>query len=280
MLAVRGWPGEADRLQAGTSVIGRRYGWLVSATAKDARRATSRSVAAHHPLGVSTGMFVDHRDDWPGLVATACEISTYAVELSALSGRELPGLVEYLQGRPRLPFRYVSVHAPVKDLDEQDYALLAELPVWLRSFVVHPETLSAAAPYRSLGTRLVLENMDDRKTTGRTPNELAELFAELPEAGLCLDVAHAHSLDPSMALAHELLDCFRSRLRHVHVSSLDAARHHVPLTEEDENLFSDVLDRCRDVPWILEAPPPQRWTRELKETNLVANVSLGGSDQM
>jgi hypothetical protein len=31
--------------------------------------------------------------------------------------------------------------------------------------------------------------------------------------------------------------------------------HHVPLTAEHEDLFRPVLERCVDVPWILEAPP-------------------------
>jgi hypothetical protein len=71
--------------------------------------------------------------------------------------------------------------------------------------------------------------------------------------------------NPTMDAAHELLDRFRSRLRHVHLSSLDGGRH-VPLTEEDEGLFAEVLDRCRDVPWILEALPPDRWAPQMKTT--------------
>jgi hypothetical protein len=49
---------------------------------------------------------------------------------------------------------------------------------------------------------------------------------------------------------------FSSRLRQVHVSSLDGDHRHVPLTAYDEQLFAPVLSRCKDVPWILEAPPP------------------------
>jgi hypothetical protein len=97
--------------------------------------------------------------------------------------------------------------------------------------------------------------MDTRKAGGRTADELAPYFTALPDAGLCLDVAHARDVDATMAGAHDLLDRFAGRLRHVHVSSLDAAGHHVPLRPEDETAFGPVLQRCRDVPWILEAPP-------------------------
>lgn len=139
-----------------------------------------------------------------------------------------------------MPFRYVSVHGPIKnhELDEvATVAMLAGLPLWVRSVVAHPDALSDVGRYRDLGTRLVLENMDDRKITGRVANELETLFEELPAAGFCLDVAHVHSVDPSMDAAHELLDRFRSRLRHVHLSSLDDGRH-VPLTEDDEDRFA------------------------------------------
>ena len=70
---------------------------------------------------------------------------------------------------------------------------LTELPVWARSIVAHPDALSDVGVFRPLGTRLVLENMDDRKNTGRTADEIEAFFEELPDAGFCLDVAHAWS---------------------------------------------------------------------------------------
>lgn len=145
---------------------------------------------------------------------------------------------------------------------------LAELPVWVRSVVAHPDALFDTGAFRPLGSRLVLENMDDRKNTGRTADELEAFFEELPDAGFCLDVAHARSIGPTLAVAHQLLDRFRARLRHVHLSSLIDG-HHVPVAPGDESLFAEVLDRCRDVPWILEAPPPATWTPQLRAMALV-----------
>ena len=97
--------------------------------------------------------------------------------------------------------------------------------------------------------------MDARKPTGRTAAELAPFFDALPEAGLCLDVAHVLSVDPaSMAEGERILDAFAGRLRHLHVSSLDDAYRHIPLVEEHEARFGPLLRRSPDVPWILEAP--------------------------
>ncbi len=220
------------------------------------------SLAGHHPMGASTGV-LGRGDDWPALVTAATGVSTHAVELAAHDASELPGLVRYLAAGPRLPFRHLSVHTPVKGLagrcDAERVAALADLPATVRTLIAHPDLVRDPAPYRALGRRLVFENMDDRKHTGRTVAELEPVFAALPDAGFCLDVAHAHTLDPTMALATDLLDRFRGRLREVHLSSIRGGRH-VELTPEDERLFAPLLARCRDVPWILEAPAPSRWT--------------------
>jgi hypothetical protein len=202
---------------------------------------------------------IEDRGEWPALVAQAAGVSSFAAELSAISEPELPGLVDYLAEGPELPFHYLSIHAPSKLRSDDERGTIEQLRLVLRhvdAIVVHPDTMIDADHYALLGRRLVLENMDTRKPSGHRAADLRPLFEQLPDAGLCLDVAHAKDVDPTMAVAHELLDSFRDRLRQVHVSSLDEDRHHVPLTAADEELFGSVLERCSDVPWILEAPPP------------------------
>jgi hypothetical protein len=215
-------------------------------------------MSPHLTVGCSTGFMSEQRGDWPALVARAARQSSFAVELAALGEPELPGLVRYLEGGPSLPFLFVSVHAPSKQrrIPELDLvAMLAALPCSVDAIVVHPDAVGEPSLYRSLGRKLAIENMDARKPAGQTADQLDELFDELPEAGLCFDVAHAKSVDPSMEEGARILDAFGDRLRHVHLSSLDSTCHHVPLTAEDESLFAPLLSRCRDVPWILEAPP-------------------------
>jgi sugar phosphate isomerase/epimerase len=217
-----------------------------------------RSLLEHHPHGASTGYMLQTRGDWAAQVAIATELSPAAVELSVLSEAEVEGLQRYLHGEPALPFRYVSIHGPSKgrQMSERQLAeMLHEIARGAHAIVLHPDTIVDAGPYETLGTKLVLENMDARKQDGRTVEELSSWFQRLPDAGFCFDIAHAHSLDHSMGIAEELLDAFRGRLRHLHVSSLDENSSHAPLSEEDEALFAPLLNRCRDVPWILEAPP-------------------------
>lgn len=214
-------------------------------------------LASHHPVGASTG-YLEPRGDWDALEDEAARISTFAVEYAALAEPEFDALAAWLAARDSSGFRYVSVHAPTKALRAPEAAVvkrLAALPAWVSSVVVHPDVVEDPSLYRALGRRVVVENMDARKADGRTADELAPLFARLPAAGFCLDVAHVSSLDPSMALAHELLDRFGARLRQVHLSSLVGGAH-APLTDEHVERFRPVLRRCVDVPWILEAPAP------------------------
>ncbi len=198
------------------------------------------------------------RGNWPDLVAAAAQVSSLVAELSALSEPELEGLRCFLGRTSPLPFRYLSVHAPTKERRLSEPSLVARLsglPWSVSAIVTHPDVVEDASLYGRLGRRLVFENLDARAPRDQLV-ELAQLFDALPDAGFCLDVAHAWSVDPTMESAHELLDAYRDRLRHVHVSSLDPEHRHAPVTVEHASLYEPVLARCRDVPWVLEAPLP------------------------
>jgi hypothetical protein len=216
------------------------------------------NLLSHHPLGASTGYMASARGDWPRLVEEASRVSSFAVELAALNEDELPGLLEFLRSSPPLPFRYLSVHGPSKGRRMPELELIArlgELPPFVDAIVMHPDQIEDPASYAVLGGRLVIENMDSRKSAGTLGDELATLFEQLPEAGFCFDLAHAWTVDPTMELGRGLLDRLAPRLRHVHLSSISASHRHVPLSAEHEELFAPLLSRCRDVPWILEAEP-------------------------
>lgn len=215
-------------------------------------------VRDHLAIGASTGHMSARRGDWDALARAAADESLSAVEFSALSEPELPGLIAWLKGAPSLPFRWIAAHAPTKAraMPEADLVeSLAQLAPRVAAIVVHPDVMEEPSLYRALGSKLAVENMDTRKPIGQRAQQLHRLLAELPEARLCFDVAHAAAVDPTMAEGERILEQLGARLSHVHISSLDADCHHVPLTEQDEERFGPLLDRCRDVPWILEAPP-------------------------
>ncbi len=53
-------------------------------------------------------------------------------------------------------------------------------PAW--PIIVHPEVIETLALWESFGSQVSLENMDNRKTSGRTVAEMRELF-RLSEVG-------------------------------------------------------------------------------------------------
>jgi hypothetical protein len=218
------------------------------------------------PIGFSTGALAKG-DFRRGVDAQRTSGRIDAVELSALRDHELPVLVSALPSLDLHAFTYVSFHAPSKlqTLDEQTvFELLLRLPEsW--PIVVHPEILRTPSLWRRLGARLCLENMDDRKTTGRTPGELRELFEQFPDASFCLDLGHARQIDPTMASALRMLREFAGRLRQVHVSEVGTRGEHLPLGVTARMSFAQVAHRLpEDCPLIIESViPVEAMEREL-----------------
>jgi hypothetical protein len=181
-----------------------------------------------------------------------------AVELSALRTHELAPLLGLISDLVLDEYPHVSVHAPSSFSAAEEPAIAAALrPVADRGWlvVVHPDTLHDHRLWGGFGDRLCIENMDRRKPVGRTVRELAPVFARLPHASFCFDVAHARQCDPSMGEAFRLLDAFHHRLAEVHVSELDAHSRHVRLSPAGVWACQRVADMIPlEIPVIIEAP--------------------------
>ena len=181
--------------------------------------------------GFSTGAL--ERGNFRRAVSWMQQESIHVLELSALRYEELKPLIDGLDGLPLESFTYISLHAPSsfpESKEEEVVNLL--LPVSRRGWniIVHPDVIYTPRRWASFGERLLIENMDRRKPAGRTAKELGEIFKELPDAQLCLDVAHARQLDTSLRLLWEILCSFWNRIREVHISELDSFCRHQPMS--------------------------------------------------
>lgn len=168
-----------------------------------------------------------------------------AIELSALRVRELPELMAALPKLDLKQFSYVAIHAPSL-FDASEERLIVEQLREVRddfSIVLHPDTIHDFTKWAGLGARLLIENMDRRKTDGRTAKELSVWFNRLPDAGLCFDLAHAQHFDPTMTEAFQILAQFGNKIRQVHISELDSASHHFPLSYSATQTFSEVIGK-------------------------------------
>jgi hypothetical protein len=178
------------------------------------------------------------------------------VELSALRISELAPLVNDLRHLELSRFSFVSFHAPSSfdaSLEPLVVNLLREVTRQGISVVVHPDALFNPRLWREFGDAILVENMDKRKPIGRTSVEMAEIFAELPDAGFCFDIGHARQVDPSMVESYRLLDRHGCRLRQVHMSEVNTASHHEPMSSYAVQAFQRVAGLIpNETPIILE----------------------------
>ncbi|MCU0227778.1 MAG: hypothetical protein MUF01_09070 [Bryobacterales bacterium] len=180
-----------------------------------------------------------------------------AVELSALRANELAPLVDAIPALDLSGFRFTSVHAPsCFSADEEDKILRLLQPVVARALpiVVHPDVIYTPERWRQFGDRLLIENMDKRKPVGRFVHELEPYFNVLLEARFCFDIGHARQVDPTMTEAALLLDAFAHRLAEVHMSEVNTASRHDPISVNAVSAFASVGGKIpMDAPVILES---------------------------
>ena len=207
------------------------------------------------PIGFSSGALA--RGDYARGIALQREDPTLtALEISALREPELAPLVQAAATIELNQFVYVSFHAPsaFRSLSEEDVVMYLERLPAAWPVVVHPDLIHTHDIWRHLGSRLCLENMDLRKRTGRTVQEMRAAFEALPDAGFCLDLGHAWQIDPTMGLAVEMLREFGNRLRQLHVSEVGTFGDHRRMGYLARAAFVRVISFLpTDVPVILES---------------------------
>ena len=178
-----------------------------------------------------------------------------AVELSALREMELPDLMQAAGELDLSQFEYVAVHAPSRlaAMTEVEASNLL-LPCIDRGWnvVLHPDVVRDFGCWLPFGRHLCIENMDKRKATGRIAGELRRFFEELPEASLCLDLAHARQIDTTFSVARTIAAEYGGgRLAQIHLSELDSRCHHSPLSRGMVTAVQQVYHWMRPVPPVI-----------------------------
>ena len=208
------------------------------------------------PIGFSTGALA-YADFRQGL-AKVRNRGFESIELSALRQNELIPLLDSLPTLDLSGFQYVSIHAPsqFEPAWEEELCQRLRAEAWRGwPIVVHPDAINDFAFWRELGALVCVENMDKRKPIGRTTNELAMIFGELPAAKLCFDIGHARQIDLTMTEAYLILREFGSKLAQVHVSEVNTRSKHDPLSYSSILAFQEVARLIpAQIPLILETP--------------------------
>jgi hypothetical protein len=204
--------------------------------------------------GFSTGALA--KGDFRAALAMLEPHTLDAIELSALRVAELSALLLALPQLELGRYQHVTVHAPSRFDAGQEAKIaesLGELADHVAGFIVHSEAIMDPAPWRALGPKVLVENADGRKRTGRTLDEFQRVMDRLPDARVCFDVAHAHQVDPSLLEARRILRVFRDRVAQLHVSQLNYKCEHQPLSWGVVSAFYQLAAALPDTAVILES---------------------------
>jgi hypothetical protein len=182
--------------------------------------------------------------------------SLRAVELSALRIQEVTPLLEALQTLDLSSYSYISFHAPSSYAEHEEKALVSVLRNLPNDWpiIVHPDAIYDFSLWANFGRQVAIENMDRRKSIGRTASELSSIFKRLPYASMCFDIGHARQYDASMSEAYLILKNFHERIVQVHLSEVDTSNRHNRVSFAAEIAFHQVSRWLPDrVPLILES---------------------------
>lgn len=204
--------------------------------------------------GFSTGALA--KGDFEHALSMLAPFRLPAIEISALRSSELGRVVERLASLDLRGYAHVTLHAPSRFAPDEETSVierLTQVAERVEGIVVHAEAIVDARQWRALGAKVLAENADLRKRTGRTTSEMLTVLAELPEARVCLDLAHVHQIDFSLHEARRMLLAFGERIAQVHLSQLDHACRHEALTYGVVRRFQGLASLVPDVPVILES---------------------------
>ncbi len=223
-------------------------------------------------IGFSTGALHKH------LPLTSClplykSLGCCAVELNYVRLHDLlaadfeaEALRKLLDG-----FDWVSLHAPVKvnygapknSYDREIFAKIQKLHEMrlLDLVVFHPETVADFAPFKDLNFPVAFENMDNRKGSCRSAEDIVKILSISESFWFVLDVNHVCTNDPTMNLADEFYNQAGHRLKEIHLSGY--AGYHEPLHVTRQSGIVGAIKRF-DVPIIIESVvSPETLDREM-----------------
>jgi hypothetical protein len=233
-------------------------------------------------IGFSTGALA--KGDFATAIKQLREWRLTTIELSALRLRELSALTYLAENCELSDFDYVSIHAPTdfEEREEVEVAAIVTRIAKLRQWpvVLHPDCIHDFECWQPLGSMLLIENMDRRKHTGRTVEELELVLQRLPMAWLCFDIAHARQVDSSMTEAYRILKRFANRIRQWHVSEVSSSSRHDAISQSAFWAYQEVASILPiDIPAILETPSSS--AEPLSQVQLVTRlIELGRSAQV
>lgn len=175
-----------------------------------------------------------------------------------------PRIVDHVGGQERAQvtaddlagFDYVSVHAPKFEYGKPGTAEILNKIGYLNQLrpldlvVFHPDPVFDFNALEASGLRVGIENMDNRKKSFRTVEELKLVLDRFPKFRLVLDVNHIFTNDPTMKSAPAFFEILGDRIAEYHLSGYKIL--HDPLFETKQVEILRAI-KNKDLPIIVES---------------------------
>ena len=156
---------------------------------------------------------------------------------------------------------HYSIHTPTRHPyqdDEESHRILqaVEKICWefpIQNIVIHPDNVidwSVFKQYKHLP--FPIENMDDRKKSYKSVEDIKNLLDEYPYMWFTLDLQHCFTNDPSMQLAKDFHKELWHKIVQYHLSWYHPEYLHYPLFRTQQNEIIAALQN-RDLPIIIES---------------------------
>lgn len=158
-------------------------------------------------------------------------------------------------------FSRCSIHLPQNleyQDDEESHKILQliekiclDLPI--KNIVIHPDTVvdwSVFQQYTHLP--LSIENMDDRKDSCRSVEDIKKILDENPYLWFVLDLQHCFTNDPTMQLARDFHKVLWHKIIQYHLSWYHPEHLHYPLFKTHQDEIINAVEN-RELPIIVES---------------------------
>jgi len=231
-------------------------------------------------IGFSTGVFWHNyrRNLLESYIDKIFSLNCSALELNSVVVDRLDsiwGLSKELIDR----FGFLSLHAPssefVYDRNRETFICLNKIfnihsKFNLDAVVLHPTSVKDWTVFNDYGDLpICIENMDNRKTTGRNYQELKNILEE-SGFGFVLDLQHCYSNDKTMTLSIDLKNKFKNRLCLYHVSGYKN-NYHFPIYKTKQRKIFTGLENGSNI--IIESPIESYKEMELELQYILQNLS-------
>jgi len=160
-------------------------------------------------------------------------------------------LMDELEQGDLKDFDFVAFHLPcgTENLGTLDTIQGFHDKLRFDAVTIHPNEIRNWNDLKSYNMPFSIENMDNRKTIGRTLESMKEIMSK-GDYKMTLDINHCYVNDPTLKLAEDLWDEFKDRISHFHLSGYK--ERHDPLVATNQTKFIDFV-KDKDRPIIIES---------------------------